>query len=115
VEALADLARRMSGKIELVCQGSTAMSALRALGGEVHATGETIRAVMTESRLDEAIDTLRRSSARLISITPVRITLEDYFLEQLREAGSPHFASGETKENAAGTVPPPPVVDEVAR
>ena len=33
----------------------------------------------------KALDALRRSHARLISLVPVRATLEDYFIQQLRE------------------------------
>ena len=32
---------------------------------------------------DAALDVLRRERAQLISLTPVRISLEDYFVEQL--------------------------------
>jgi ABC-2 type transport system ATP-binding protein len=84
IEVVADLSQRMSGKIELMWQGSAALSPMRALGAEIHATGETIRAVLAETQLDAAIDALRRSDARLISLTPVRITLEDYFLARLQ-------------------------------
>jgi len=35
--------------------------------------------------LDSAIDTLRRARGRLLSVTPVRASLEDFFLEQLSE------------------------------
>jgi len=83
VEVVADLSRRMSGKVELVWQGSAAVPAIQALGAEIHATGETIRAVLAERQLDAALDALRGQGARLTSLTPVRVTLEEYFLERL--------------------------------
>jgi hypothetical protein len=36
-----------------------------------------------EADVDRVIDTLRKQQARLIAITPMRTTLEDYFLAKL--------------------------------
>jgi ABC-2 type transport system ATP-binding protein len=83
VGVVAELAARMSGKMEVLWEGAAAVPALRALGAEIHATGETVRGVLPEVVLDAALETLRRAAARLISVTPVRITLEDYFVERL--------------------------------
>jgi hypothetical protein len=40
------------------------------------------RAVVTEPQLDAAVDALRREKLRLVSVTPVRSTLEEYFVQQ---------------------------------
>jgi hypothetical protein len=45
-----------------------------------------MRAVLPQEQLDAAIDAIRRARGRLISVTPVRASLEDYFLEKLNEA-----------------------------
>jgi hypothetical protein len=45
-----------------------------------------VRAVVAENQQDAAIDALRRERLRLIAITPVRTSLEDYFVEKLRSA-----------------------------
>jgi hypothetical protein len=55
------------------------------LGAKIHAAGDAFRAVLPETKQDAAIDSIRRTGASLISITPVRATLEDYFLEKLQE------------------------------
>jgi ABC-2 type transport system ATP-binding protein len=97
IGVVSELAARMSGKMEILWEGAAAATAVRTLGAEVHVTGETARAVLPETVLTAVIDELRRSAVRLISVTPVRITLEDYFLEQLGEtAGSPGSGSGTT-------------------
>jgi hypothetical protein len=42
-----------------------------------------MRAILPQEKQDAALDLLRRAGARLISLTPVRTSLEDYFLAQL--------------------------------
>jgi hypothetical protein len=46
--------------------------------------GDVVRMVIPEESQDVALDALRRERLRLISVTPVRMSLEDYFLAQLR-------------------------------
>jgi 2-C-methyl-D-erythritol 4-phosphate cytidylyltransferase len=51
---------------------------------DVHLTADTARCVVAEERLDQVLDAVRQSAdARLISVNPVRSTLEDYFVERL--------------------------------
>ncbi len=83
-----DLLARFSGNVELIWDGAAAMGALLALGCECHATGETIRAVLPQPQLDAAIDAIRRAHGRIVSVTPVRASLEDYFLKQLNESST---------------------------
>jgi len=45
-----------------------------------------VRAVLPEEGLEMAIDGLRRERMRLISVTPVRTTLEQYFVESLKRS-----------------------------
>jgi ABC-2 type transport system ATP-binding protein len=85
VGTVAEFTAGAQGKVELLWQGSAAAAAVTGLGGECHATGETVRAVIPENQLDASLDALRRAGARLISVTPVRTTLEDYFVQRLAE------------------------------
>jgi hypothetical protein len=39
---------------------------------------------MPEDSQDTAIESLRRAQLRLISVTPVRMSLEDYFVAQIK-------------------------------
>jgi len=86
VGTVEELTARTQSKVEILFHGLEAITLLSALGAECHATGEIVRATIAESRQDEALDTLRRQGARLVSLTPVRATLEDYFIERLKNA-----------------------------
>ncbi|HEX3352063.1 MAG TPA: ABC transporter ATP-binding protein [Terriglobales bacterium] len=88
VGAVADLTSSVHGKVELVWQGPAVPSSLRALGADCHVTGETVRAIISESDQDAAIEALRRERLRLISVTPVRTSLEDYYLQILQPAAA---------------------------
>jgi hypothetical protein len=59
---------------------------MRALGAECHVTGDTVRAIVDENQQDAAIDALRRERLRMIALTPVRTSLEAYFVEKLQRA-----------------------------
>ena len=83
VGVVADLTREIGGNVELVWEGAAANQAIAALGGECRVTANLVRATIAENKLDAAIDAIRRAPARLVSVTPVRATLEDYFLQKL--------------------------------
>jgi ABC-2 type transport system ATP-binding protein len=87
VGAVADLTSSVHGKVEVVWQGTTVPASLRALGAECHVSGDTVRAVISEANQDTALEALRRERLRLISVTPVRSSLEDYFIQKLQPAG----------------------------
>src|SRR5436853_5964027 len=89
VGVVADLTSSMHGKVELIWQSGVVPASIRALGAECYITGDTARAVLAEEKQDAAIDALRREKLRLISVTPVRATLEDYFLQNLKAADAP--------------------------
>ncbi len=85
VGAIDQLTTGTGGRVEILWHGLAALGAIAALGIECHPAGETARAILPESKLDAAIDTLRRCHAQLISVTPVRMTLEQYFMQQLAD------------------------------
>lgn len=87
VEKVSALTTAKHDLMEVLWQGDAALSKdLAALGAECRITGDQVRAVVPEAKLNAALDLLRNHRARLISVIPVRTTLEDYFLERL--AGS---------------------------
>jgi ABC-2 type transport system ATP-binding protein len=86
VGAVAELTSSVHGQVELVWHGTVVPASLRALGAECHVTGDTVRAVLSEANQDAAIEALRRERLRLISVIPVRTSLEDYFMQKLRPA-----------------------------
>jgi ABC-2 type transport system ATP-binding protein len=92
VGAVADLISSINGKVEVVWQGTKIPAALRSLGADCHVVADTVRAVVAEEHQDAVIDALRRDQLRLISVIPVRRSLEDYFVAQvtsLAAAGAP--------------------------
>jgi ABC-2 type transport system ATP-binding protein len=86
IGVIADLTSSVRGKVEVMWQGSVIPPGIRSLSAECHQTGEMARAIVAEDQLDSAIDALRRANLKLISVTPVRATLEDYFVEKLSPA-----------------------------
>jgi ABC-type multidrug transport system ATPase subunit len=86
VGAVEDLTSTVQGKIEVIWHGTQIPASLKALGAECHISGDTIRAVLAENQQDAAIDALRREHLRLIAITPLRTSLEAYFVEKLQRA-----------------------------
>jgi ABC-2 type transport system ATP-binding protein len=86
VGAVAELTSGVRGQIEIVWEGTTIPASIKALGAECHVTGDTVRAVLKEESQDLAVDALRRERLRMISLVPVRTTLEQYFVEKLKRA-----------------------------
>src|SRR6202045_2472275 len=86
VGAVADLTSSVQSKVEVIWRGTQVPASIKALGAECHVTGDTVRAIVDETQQDAAIDGLRRERMHLIAITPVRTSLEAYFVEKLRRA-----------------------------
>jgi ABC-2 type transport system ATP-binding protein len=84
IGAVADLTLGVRGKLEIVWSGKIIPAALRGLGAECHVTGDTVRAIVSEEYQDAALDALRNAHLRLISLTPVRSSLEAYYVSKLQ-------------------------------
>jgi ABC-2 type transport system ATP-binding protein len=97
VGAVAELTARVQGKIELIWQGETIPASLKALGAEGHVSGDTAHAILADTQLDAAIDALRREHCRLISVNPVRGTLEEYFMQQMDSLAAPAMKDSSQK------------------
>src|SRR6202522_4361339 len=83
---VADLTASVQSKVEVIWSGTQVPASMKALGAECHVTGDTVRTIIKENQIDAAIDALRREHLRLIAITPVRTSLEAYFVEKLQHA-----------------------------
>jgi ABC-2 type transport system ATP-binding protein len=94
VGAVEDLTSSVQGKVEVIWLGTQVPASMKALGAECHITGDTVRAIIDESQQDAAIDALRRERLRLVALTPMRTSLEAYFVEKLRRAET---TAGSTK------------------
>ncbi|HXZ41102.1 MAG TPA: ABC transporter ATP-binding protein [Terriglobales bacterium] len=84
VGAVEDLTSSVEGQVEIIWHGSSVPASLKALSTEYHLTGDTVRALVREANQDAAIDALRREGLRIISIVPVRTSLEEYFMRKLK-------------------------------
>src|SRR6204780_4436950 len=83
---VADLTSTVLSKVEVIWRGTQVPASMKELGAECHVTGDTVRCIIDETQQDAAIDAPRRERLRLISLTPVRTSLETYFIEKLRRA-----------------------------
>jgi ABC-2 type transport system ATP-binding protein len=83
VGAVAELTAGIHGKVEVVWYGTTVPEGIRSMGAECRAAGETTRVIVPEENQDATLEALRRERLRLISVVPVRSSLEDYFVAQL--------------------------------
>lgn len=84
VGAVADLTSSVEGKVEIVWQGAFVPASVKFLITGCHLTGDSVRAVVPEANQDAVIDALRRERIRIISMTPVRTSLEEYFVRKLK-------------------------------
>ena len=80
-----DLRSNVAGKSEVIWEGAEALSAVRGLLVESHVTGESVRGIVQSADLDSLLEKLRQLGSRLISVTPLQGTLEDYFLAKTAE------------------------------
>ena len=80
-----DFHSTVAEKTEVIWLGAGAVAAVTGLLTESHITGETVRVTVPSANLDRLLEMLRQQRARLISVTPIHGTLEDYFLARTRE------------------------------
>ncbi|MBI1739610.1 MAG: ABC transporter ATP-binding protein [Acidobacteriales bacterium] len=90
---VAELTSSVAGKVELIWNGSAVPDGFSALGAECHMSGETIRAVVPEVQQEAALEILRRERLRLNSLTPVRSSLEEYYVQKVSLAAKPAGAA----------------------
>jgi ABC-2 type transport system ATP-binding protein len=86
---VAELTSSVAAQVELIWNGSAVPSGLSALGAECHISGDTVRAVVPEAQQEAALEILRRERLRLVSLTPVRPSLEEYYLQKVNPEAKP--------------------------
>jgi ABC-2 type transport system ATP-binding protein len=82
VGSVAELTRNVQGRVEVAWHGTSVPVPLQSLALESSSAGELGRAIIQEPQLEPVLDILRAGRLRLISVTPVRSTLEEYFVQQ---------------------------------
>jgi ABC-2 type transport system ATP-binding protein len=93
VGAIEELTSAVQGKVEVIWQGTQIPASIKALTSDVHLSGDHTRAIIHEKQQDAAIDVLRRERLRLIAITPLRTSLETYFMDKLQDIEEPVAAA----------------------
>lgn len=83
IEVVSDLLAAARGKVEVTWQGLAEIPAIRGRSDDYRTTGQSSRAVIDDADLEGALDAVRRAGARIVSVTPVHGTLEDYFLKKI--------------------------------
>jgi ABC-2 type transport system ATP-binding protein len=84
VGAVADLTSQTQGKVEIIFAGRAVPASLTTLMAQTHVSGDVVSAVLPEEHQDAALDILRRGRIRIISLTPVRRSLEEYYVQKLQ-------------------------------
>jgi ABC-2 type transport system ATP-binding protein len=80
-----DLRSSVGDKVEVIWLGANALAAVATKVLDSHVAGETVRATITSENLDVLLEKLRQQGAKLVSVTPLRGTLEEYFLAKTTE------------------------------
>jgi ABC-2 type transport system ATP-binding protein len=84
VGAVANLTSQAQGRVEIIFLAKKVPSALTQLGAEARVSGDMVNAVLPEKHQDEALEVLRRERLKLISLAPVRRSLEEYYIQKMR-------------------------------
>ncbi|HEV2699376.1 MAG TPA: ABC transporter ATP-binding protein [Terriglobales bacterium] len=102
VGAVEELTAGVSAQVEIVWAGTAIPTAIEALEAECHVAGDMVRAVFSRDKQDAVLESLRQDGLRLISVTPVRMSLEEYFITQLGERSQDRADSGHSNNSDAG-------------
>jgi ABC-2 type transport system ATP-binding protein len=87
VGAVADLTSRSKGTVEIVFCAPKVPAALQPICSETRVSGDMVNAVISQEQQDTVLDILRRERIRLISLSQVRTSLEEFYVAQLRPRG----------------------------
>jgi ABC-2 type transport system ATP-binding protein len=88
VGAVADLTTSVEGSVEVVWHGNSVPANVKTLSPTCRVTGDTVRAVVPEASQDGLVDALRRERIHIVSVTPLRTSLEEYFVQKLKPSGA---------------------------
>jgi ABC-2 type transport system ATP-binding protein len=84
VGAVAELTSQTQGKVEIIFYSPTVPAGLTSLGADARLSGDMVNAVLPEEQQDAALEVLRQQRLKLISLTPVRSSLEEYYIQKLQ-------------------------------
>ena len=84
VGAIADLTAQVQGKVEIIFASHVVPAGLKNLAAETRVSGDVVIAAVPEEHQDAALEILRREKIRLISLTPLRRSLEEYYVQSVQ-------------------------------
>ncbi len=84
VGSVAELTSQTHGKIEIIFYSQRIPAGLTNLGADARISGDMVNAVLPEAHQDAALEILRSERLKLISLVPVRNSLEEYYIQKLR-------------------------------
>jgi len=84
VGAIADLTAQVQGKVEIIFASHVVPAGLKNLAAETRVSGDVVIAAVSEEHQDAALEILRREKIRLISLTPLRRSLEEYYVQSVQ-------------------------------
>jgi ABC-2 type transport system ATP-binding protein len=84
VGAVAQLTSQARRRVEIIFCAPSVPAALTHLGVDARVSGDMVNAVLDEDKQDAALEILRRENIRLISLAPVRSSLEEYYVQNMR-------------------------------
>ena len=83
VGAVAELTSQMHGKVEMIIHAHRVPPALIGLGAETRVSGDVVSVILPEEKQEAALEALRAERIKLISLTPVRRSLEEYYVQKV--------------------------------
>ena len=84
VGSVAELTSQKQGKIEIIFYSQRIPAGLTNLGADARISGDMVNAVLPEEQQDAALEILRSERLKLISLVPVRNSLEEYYIQKLQ-------------------------------
>jgi ABC-2 type transport system ATP-binding protein len=84
VGAVADLTSQVQGKVEIIFASHVVPAGLKNLAAETRVSGDVVIAALSEEHQETALEILRREKIRLISLTPLRRSLEEYYVQSVQ-------------------------------
>jgi len=97
-----DLRKARQGRDCLYAPEQKVPLALTGLGAEARISGDMVNAVLPEAQQEAALDVLRRERIKLISLTPVRSSLEEYYIQNCAEPRRDRSGTGRSGSQGAG-------------
>jgi ABC-2 type transport system ATP-binding protein len=84
VGSVAELTSQTQGKIEIIFYSQRIPAGLTNLGAHARISGDMVNAVLPEEQQDAALEILRSEHLKLISLVPLRNSLEEYYIQKLQ-------------------------------